>query len=84
VSGVDWLLGNQSRVKPIQLRVGYLCLSHSPQNPFAHQVKLLDDGVPDKISSLMVFSRAHTPKTFPCASMHIHLFWSSLENRAIP
>jgi hypothetical protein len=24
----------------------------------------LDDGVPDSISSLMVFSRDHTPKTF--------------------
>jgi hypothetical protein len=36
VSGVDWLPSNQSRVKPIQLRVGYLCLSHPPQNPFAH------------------------------------------------
>jgi hypothetical protein len=38
----------------------------------------LDDGVPDSISSLMVSSRDHTPKTFPCASMHIHFFRSSL------
>jgi hypothetical protein len=38
----------------------------------------LDDGVPDSISSLMVSSRDHTPKTFPCAFMHIHLFRSSL------
>jgi hypothetical protein len=28
---VYWPLGNQSQVKPIQLRVCYLCLSHSPQ-----------------------------------------------------
>jgi hypothetical protein len=41
-------------------------------------VKHLADGVPDSISSLMVFSCDHTPKTFPCASMHIHLFRSSL------
>jgi hypothetical protein len=41
LSGVDWLLGNQSRVKPIQLRVGYLCLSHSPQNPFTHMSETL-------------------------------------------
>jgi hypothetical protein len=52
-----------------------LFLSFS-RNSFA--VKHLDDGVPHSISSLMVFSRDHTPKTFPCASMHIHLFWSSL------
>jgi hypothetical protein len=38
----------------------------------------LDDGVPDSISSLTVLSRAHTPKTFPCAFMHIHLFRGSL------
>jgi hypothetical protein len=38
----------------------------------------LDDRVPDSISSLMVSFRDHTPKTFPCAFMHIHLFWSSL------
>jgi hypothetical protein len=37
VSGVDWLPGNQSQVKPIQLRVGYLCLSHSPKNPLAQK-----------------------------------------------
>jgi hypothetical protein len=68
VIGVDWLHGNQSRVNPIQLHVGYLCFSHSPQNPFAHPlVKHLDDGVPDGISLLMVFSRDHTPKTFQCA-----------------
>jgi hypothetical protein len=36
VRGVYWLPGNQSRVKPTQLRVSYLCFSHSPQNPFAH------------------------------------------------
>jgi hypothetical protein len=36
VSGVDWLLGNQSRVKPIHLHVGYLSLSHSPQDPLTH------------------------------------------------
>jgi hypothetical protein len=48
-------------------------------------VKLLDDGVPNKISLLMVFSRDHFPKTFQCASMYIHLFRGSLfENRAIP
>jgi hypothetical protein len=75
VSGVDWLPGNQSRVKQIQLRVGYLCLSHSPQNPFAHPwVKHLDDGVLDTISLLVSSSRDHTPKTFECAFMHIHLF----------
>jgi hypothetical protein len=38
----------------------------------------LDDGVLDSISSLMVSSHDHTPKTFPCAFMHIHLFRSSL------
>jgi hypothetical protein len=42
LSGVDWLLGNQSRVKPIQLRVGYLCLSHSPKNPLAQQSDILE------------------------------------------
>jgi hypothetical protein len=38
----------------------------------------LDDGIPDSISSLMVSSRDNTPKTFPWAFMHIHLFRSSL------
>jgi hypothetical protein len=42
LSGVDWLPGNQSRVKPIQLRVGYLCLSHSPKNPLAQQSDILE------------------------------------------
>jgi hypothetical protein len=41
-------------------------------------VKHLDDGVPDKIYLLLHFSRDHTPKTFSCASMHIHLFRGSL------
>jgi hypothetical protein len=41
VSGVDWLLGNQSRVKPIELHVGYLCLSQSPKNPLAQQSDIL-------------------------------------------
>jgi hypothetical protein len=80
VRGVYWLPGNQSRVKPTQLRVGYLCFSDSPQNPFAHPwVKHLDDGVPASISLLMGSSRDHTPKkTFQCAFMHIHLFRGSL------
>jgi hypothetical protein len=65
----------KGRVKAIQLHVGYLCLSHSPQNPLTHpRVKHLDDGVPDTISLLVSFSCDHTPKTFQCASMYIHLF----------
>jgi hypothetical protein len=86
VSGVYWLPGNQSRVKPIQLSVGYLCLSYSPQNPFAYpRVKLLDDGVPDSISSLMVFSRDHTPKkTSNVPHAHPLVPGFPFENRAIP
>jgi hypothetical protein len=81
VSGVDWLLDNQSRVKPIQLGVGYLCLSDSPQNPFAHpQVKHLDDGVPDTISLLVSFSCDHTPKTFQCAHAHPLVLGLHFEN----
>jgi hypothetical protein len=54
-----------------------LSLSFS-QKSTCTKVTHLDDGVPDSISSLMVFSRDHTPKTFSCAFMHIHLFRSSL------
>jgi hypothetical protein len=54
-----------------------LSLSFS-QKSTCTKVTHLDDGVPDSISSLMVSSRDHTPKTFPCAFMHIHLFRSSL------
>jgi hypothetical protein len=41
----------------------------------------LDDGVPDSISSLMVSSRDHTPKAFPCAFMHILVPELPFENR---
>jgi hypothetical protein len=84
--GIDWLPGNQIQAKPIHLHVSYLRLSHSPQNPFAHPwVKHLDDGVPDIISLLMGSSRDHTPKTFQCAFMHIHLFWGSLlKTKSLP
>jgi hypothetical protein len=40
-------------------------------------VKHSGDGVPDTISLLVSFSRDHSPKTFQCASMHIHLFRGS-------
>jgi hypothetical protein len=55
-----------------------LSLSFSPKSFFTSRVKHLDDGVPDSISSLMVSSRDHTSKTFPCACMHIHLVRGSL------
>jgi hypothetical protein len=54
-----------------------LSLSFS-QKSTCTKVTHLDDVVPDSISSLMVSSRAHTPKTFSCTFMHIHLFRSSL------
>jgi hypothetical protein len=54
-----------------------LSLSFS-QKSTCTKVTHLDDGGSDSISSLMVSSCNHTPKTFPCASMHIHLSRSSL------
>jgi hypothetical protein len=78
VSRVYWLPSNQSQVKTLHLHVGYLGLFHSPQNPLAHPwVKHSGDGVPDTISLPVSFSRDHSPKTFQCASMHIHLFRGS-------
>jgi hypothetical protein len=66
------------RVKPIQLRVGYLCLSRPPKNPLAQKWHTWMMGF------RIVFLCWWSPpviilqKTFPCAFMHIHLFRSSL------
>jgi hypothetical protein len=74
-----WLAPWQSKPSKTNSTPCWLSLSLSfSQKSACTKVTHLDNGVPDSISSLMVSSRDHTPKTFPYAFMHIHLFWSSL------
>jgi hypothetical protein len=77
VRGVYWPLGKLSKANSTPYWLS-LSLSFSPKIHLHNKVTYLNDGVPDSTSSLMVSSRDHTPKTFRCAFMHIHLFRSSL------
>jgi hypothetical protein len=73
VRGVYWPLGKPSKTNSTPCWLS-LSLSFSPKIHLHNKVTW----GPDTISSLMVSSRDHTPKTFPCAFMHIHLFRSTL------
>jgi hypothetical protein len=78
VSGADWLPVKESLVKPIQLCVGCLCLSHSHQKSTCTtnwHTRMMGSGYYFFVDGLLPQSHS---KNLPCASMHIHLFRGSL------